>query len=123
MDYWTKTMYTSAGFISFVLRRLTGVGLVLYLFIHMWVIGSAMQGEVVFNARLDTVQTTFFKFMEILLLAGVVYHTLDGTRLLVVHQFGVTRYRTSLFYAVMVISAILIVAGGLPILFYALETM
>ena len=116
-------MYTSTGFISFILRRLTGVALVLYLFIHMWVIGSAMQGEVVFNARLDTVQTTFFKFMEILLLAGVIYHTLDGTRLLVVHQFGVTQYRKSLFYAVMVISAILIVAGGLPILFYALETM
>jgi succinate dehydrogenase / fumarate reductase, cytochrome b subunit len=116
-------MYTSTGFISFVLRRVTGVGMVLYLFIHMWVIGSALQGEAAFNARLDTVQTTFFKFMEILLLAGVVYHTLDGTRLLVVHQFGVTQYRKSLFYAVMVISVILVIAGGLPILLYALETM
>jgi succinate dehydrogenase / fumarate reductase, cytochrome b subunit len=116
-------MYTSAGFISFVLRRVTGVALVLYLFMHMWVIGSAMQGADAFNARLDTVQTTFFKFAEIALLAAVVYHTLDGTRLLIVHQFGVTRYRTSLFYAVLLISVILVVAGGLPILFYALETM
>jgi succinate dehydrogenase / fumarate reductase cytochrome b subunit len=116
-------MYTSTGFISFVLRRLTGVALVIYLFIHMWVIGSALQGAEVFNARLDVVQSTFFKFAEIALLAGVVYHTLDGTRLLIVHQFGVTQYRKSLFYAVMAISVILVIAGGLPILLYALETM
>ena len=99
------------------------MALVIYLFIHMWVIGSVMQGADAFNARLDVVQSTFFKFMEILLLAGVIYHTLDGTRLLIVHQFGVTQYRKSLFYAVMLISVLLVIAGGLPILLYALETM
>ena len=53
-------MYKTTGFISFFLRRFTGVALVLYLFTHMWVIGSANGGPEVFNARLNLVQTTFF---------------------------------------------------------------
>jgi len=114
-------MYKTTGFISFVLRRFTGVALVIYLFIHMWVIGSAIQGPEVFDARLNTVQTPFFKLAEIALLAAVVYHAFDGIRLLIVHYFKVTEYRKSMFYAVFAISAILTIAGGIPILLFMLE--
>lgn len=114
-------MYRSTGFISFFLRRLTGVALVIYLFLHMWVIGSALQGAEVFDARLNLVQTPFFKLMEIALLAAVVYHAFDGIRLLVVHWFNVTDYRKSLFYAAFAISAILVIAGGIPILLFMFE--
>jgi succinate dehydrogenase / fumarate reductase cytochrome b subunit len=114
-------MYKSTGFISFFLRRLTGVALVLYLFLHIWVIGSANAGPDVFDARLGLVQTTGFKFAEILLLAAVIYHAFDGIRLLLVNWFNVTEYRKSLFYAAFAISALLTIAGGLPILLFALE--
>ncbi len=114
-------MYRSTGFISFVLRRVSGVALVIYLGLHMWVIGSVNAGPEVFDARLATVQTTFFKFLEIALLAAVVYHAFDGIRLLIVHYFRVTEYRKSLFYAAFAVSALLTIAGGLPILLFALE--
>jgi len=114
-------MYKSTGFISFVLRRFTGVALVLYLFTHMWVIGSINSGPDAFDARLNVVQTPFFKFAEIALLAAVVYHGFDGIRLLIVHYFNVTDFRKSLFYAIFVISVILTIAGGIPILIFAFE--
>jgi succinate dehydrogenase / fumarate reductase cytochrome b subunit len=114
-------MYKSTGFISFFLRRFTGVMLVLYLFTHMWVIGSVNQGPAAFDARLNLVQTPFFKLAEIALLAAVVYHAFDGIRLLIVHYFNVTDQRKSLFYAAFAISAILTIAGGLPILLFMLE--
>ena len=114
-------MYTSTGFVSFFLRRLTGVALVLYLFAHMWVIGSANGGPELFNARLNLVQTPLFKLGEIALLAAVVYHAFDGIRLIIVHYFEVTEYRQSLFYAAFAVSAILTVAGGIPILLFMLE--
>lgn len=114
-------MYTSTGFISFFLRRFTGVALVLYLGLHMWVIGSINAGPEVFDARLAAVQTPIFKLMEILLLAAVVYHAFDGIRLLIVHYFKVTQYRKSLFYAAFAIAAILTIAGGIPILLFMLE--
>jgi len=114
-------MYKSTGFISFLLRRITGVALVLYLFMHMWVIGSAMLGPETFDARLNMVQTPLFKILEIGLLAAVVYHAFDGLRLLIVHYFNVTEYRKSLFYAAFGIAAILTVAGGVPILIFMMN--
>ncbi len=114
-------MYKTTGFISFVLRRFTGVALVIYLFMHMWVIGSANGGPEVFNARLNLVQTPLFKFLEIGLLAAVVYHAFDGIRLLIVHYLKVTEYRKSLFYAAFAVSALLTIAGGIPILLFMLE--
>ena len=63
-------MYKSTGFISFVLRRFTGVVLVLYLFTHMLVIGSATQGKAAFDATLKIVQGPAFKIMEIALDRG-----------------------------------------------------
>lgn len=114
-------MYKSTGFISFVLRRFTGVALVLYLFLHMWVIGSINQGTQVFNERLAVVQTPLFKLLEIALLAAVVYHAFDGVRLLIVHYFNVIDYRKSLFYAAFAVAALLTVAGGIPILLFAMQ--
>lgn len=114
-------MYRSTGFVSFLLRRTTGVALVLYLIAHMWVIGSANGGPELFDARLATVQTPFFKLAEIALLAAVVYHAFDGLRLLLVNWFRITDYRKSLFYAAFGIAAILTVAGGIPILLFMLE--
>ena len=116
-------MYKTTGFLSFVLRRFTGVVLVLYLFMHMWVIGSVNQGPEAFNARLAIVQAPLFKLGEVLLLAAVVYHGLDGIRLLMVNWFGVTSYRKSLFYAVLAISVILVIAGGIPMILFMFEEM
>ena len=114
-------MYTSTGFISFFLRRLTGVALAVYLLMHMWVIGSVNDGPEAFNARLALVQTPIFKLAEVALLAAVVYHAFDGIRLLIVHYFNVIEYRKSLFYAAFAVAALLAVAGGIPILLFMFE--
>ena len=109
-------MYKNSGFISFVLRRFTGVVLGLYLFTHMLVIGSATQGAAAFDATLAVVQSTPFKIMEIALLAAVAYHAFDGVRLLIVHYFNVINYRRSLFYAAFAVAAFFTAIGGLMIL-------
>ena len=115
-------MYKTTGFVSFVLRRFSGVVLVLYLFTHIWVIGSAVNGAEAFDERLNMVQSPFFMVAEVALLAAVIYHAFDGIRLIIVHYFKVTDVRKSMFYAVFVISAILVFAGGLPIILFMLET-
>lgn len=114
-------MYKTTGFLSFVLRRVTGVALVLYLLLHIWVIGSALQGPEAFDTRLNFVQSDFFKVLEVALLAAVVYHAFDGIRVLLMNWFKITDKRKNLFYAVLVISVILVIAGGVPILLFMLE--
>lgn len=114
-------MYRSPGFLSFVLRRVTGIALVLYLFTHIWVIGSAVSGAEAFDERLNFFQQPLFKLAEIALLAAVVWHAFDGIRLLIVHYFKLTDQRKSQFYALLVISALVTIAGGVPILLFMLQ--
>ena len=114
-------MYKTTGFLSFALRRFTGVALVMYLLLHIWVIGSSLSGAEVFDERLNFLQSDLFKVLEIALLAAVIYHAFDGVRLLLVNWFKITEKRKNLFYSVMVISALLVIAGGVPILLFMLE--
>lgn len=114
-------MYKTTGFLSFAFRRISGLALAFYLFMHIWVIGSAVSGPEVFNQRLNMVQTPIFKLAEVALLAAVVYHAFDGVRLLIVNYFKVTDARKSMFYAVFVISFLLVIAGGVPIILFMLE--
>jgi succinate dehydrogenase / fumarate reductase, cytochrome b subunit len=116
-------MYTSTGFLSFLLRRITGVALVLYLGMHMWVIGSALGGPASFDQRLAMVQGPVFTFLEIMLLAAVIYHAIDGIRLLIVHYFKVTEYRKSLFYAALGTTILIFIAGAVPMLIFMLESL
>jgi succinate dehydrogenase / fumarate reductase cytochrome b subunit len=116
-------MYKSTGFISFFLRRLTGVALVLYLFMHMWVIGSSLGGPDSFDQRLAMVQGPVFTLLEVLLLAAVIYHAVDGLRLLIVHYFKVTEYRKSLFYAVLATTVLIFIAGAIPMLVFFFESL
>ncbi|MBN1964608.1 MAG: succinate dehydrogenase, cytochrome b556 subunit [Anaerolineae bacterium] len=114
-------MFKTTGFISFFLRRLTGVALVLYLGLHIIAIGSVNLGPEAFNNTMNFLQSDLFKLAEIALLAAVVYHAFDGLRLIIVHYFDVTSYRKSLFYAAFAAAALLTVAGGIPILLFMLE--
>lgn len=114
-------MYKTTGFVSFLFRRVSGVALVLYLFMHIWVIGSANGGPAAFDARMAMVQAPLFRFLEVALLVAVVYHGFDGIRLLIVHWFDVTEYRKSLFYAMFVLFILVSIVGGVPILLFALE--
>lgn len=114
-------MYKTTGFLSFVLRRFTGVMLVMYLMLHIWVIGSALSGPEMFDQRMAFLQSDLFRVAEILLLAAVIYHAFDGIRVLLMNWFKVTDKRKNLFLAVLVISAILVIAGGVPLLLFMLS--
>ena len=113
-------MYKTTGFISFALRRLTGVLLSLYLLLHIWVIGAAIQGPAAFDRRMETFSSPFTHILEIFLLAAVIYHGFDGIRLIIVNRFRITDRRRSMWYAAFAVSVILTIVGGLPMLLYAL---
>jgi succinate dehydrogenase / fumarate reductase cytochrome b subunit len=113
-------MYKTTGFISFALRRFTGVALSLYLLLHIWVIGAATQGAAAFNQRMDTFSSPVTHVLEILLLAAVIYHGFDGIRLIVVNRFRITDKRKSMWVAAFAVSVVLTIVGGLPMLLYAL---
>jgi len=57
---------------------------VIYLGLHIWVIGAVNQGKDVFDSAWNFWEPRFFHIFGIGLLAAVIYHAFDGIRLLIV---------------------------------------
>lgn len=72
---------------AFVLHRLSGLGLALFLPLHFWALGQALHGAAALDGFLRFADQSLFKFAEwglVLLLAG---HMAGGLRLLLI-EFG-----------------------------------
>lgn len=66
---------------AWLLQRLTGVLLLLTLFIHIWVLHFANIGEVIsYDNVAGRLMTAFFIIVDSALLALVLYHGLNGVR-------------------------------------------
>lgn len=69
---------------SWVLHRLTGVGVLLFLFIHILDTALIMLGPVWYNRILEVYRMPLFGLMEIGLFAAVLYHSVNGVRIIVI---------------------------------------
>jgi succinate dehydrogenase / fumarate reductase cytochrome b subunit len=63
-------------------HRISGVILVLYLFAHLWTLSAALAGEKSFDQTLQVFDNPVVRFFELILVAVVVFHTLNGLRLI-----------------------------------------
>jgi succinate dehydrogenase cytochrome b556 subunit len=90
------TLNPNVGTWSWVLHRLSGIALALYVFPHFWVISSAMSASrdkgVEFTQRLALVQSEFFHIVEIGLIGVIFYHMLNGIRVTLVDFSPTTRH-------------------------------
>ena len=103
------------GQVAWVLHRLSGLAIVLYLVLHIYSI-SKLSDPVTFDAEMRLYSKPIFRLGEIGLLAACVFHALNGIRVLIVDFGDGARYHKQLFYGVLVLSVIVIVAGAIPIL-------
>ena len=93
--------HTRVGWWAWALQRVTGVALVLYLLAHIGVISTAVAGEKTFDDALAFLQTPVFIVLDLLLLAAVVYHTVNGIRV-ILFDLGVgIRHQASAGWIVM----------------------
>ena len=97
------------GSFSYWLHRLTGIGLAIYLLMHTFVLSSAISGKEVFNERMGAVQNPLFAALEILLIAGVFIHMLNGLRITLADFFGWSRQHKSIFWIITIIFIALMV--------------
>lgn len=67
---------------AFILHRLSGLALVLYLTIHVVNISLAMFGPEIATPAMAFFHIGIFRVGLILVMAGVVYHALNGLRII-----------------------------------------
>ncbi len=89
---------------SWLLHRVTGVGVLLFLFAHILDTSLVMLGPEWYNRNIRVYRNPFFGLMEIGLFAAVLYHALNGIRIIVI-DFWVESiaYYKQMFYVQMVL--------------------
>lgn len=111
---------TRAGWWAWFLQRLTGVALGGYLFLHILVISTVQAGEDAFNSVLIVLQKPFFVVLDLFLIAAVVYHGLNGVRVLLFDLGIGLKQQAGMFWICMVLTTIITVVAGyfsLPLIF------
>lgn len=106
------------GYIAWLLHRITGIGLALYIFTHIWVIHHISRGKEAFNQVMAVVQSPIFHLLEIGLLACVVFHGLNGIRVVLI-DYGSAAEKgphRGWVWATLIASVVLVIAGGIPML-------
>jgi succinate dehydrogenase / fumarate reductase cytochrome b subunit len=102
--------------LGFWIQRLTGVGLLAYLFLHVHTI-NLLQDRGRFNEALAQFRAPIFKLAEVALLGCVLLHALNGIRLTMVDMgVGMTKQRQMFWYLAVGVGALLFVAGAVPML-------
>jgi succinate dehydrogenase / fumarate reductase cytochrome b subunit len=111
---------------AYALHRLTGLGILVYFLMHIFVTGARLGGPDQWDSRMAFFGTPVFKIGEFLVFLAFVYHAINGIRLILaelgymVGKPGLPAYPYSystlrqrpLFVAVMVIAAVLMIIGG-----------
>ncbi|MBS1261134.1 MAG: Succinate dehydrogenase 2 membrane subunit SdhC [Calditrichaeota bacterium] len=111
------------GQVAWLLHRITGLALVLYITMHIWVVSSLQLGEGPFEATMAFVQSPLFRFLEVGLFFCVIYHALNGLRVIAIDFLGATEKHVPIFWVLVVVGGVLWVIGGADMITHAIEQM
>jgi len=108
------------GMLAWALFRITGLALVGYLSMHLLVI-SNLHNPAKFNQTMGILGSWQFRLLEIGLFGAVLYHALNGVRVVMVDFFGFAGRQARLFWVLMAVGAVLFVAGAYPLFSHAMH--
>lgn len=115
----------------YFLHRLSGIGILFYFLLHLWVTGARVGGAEAWVNRMGLFETPFFNFLEYVVFIAFIFHGLNGLRLILAEwgftlgkpQRPVYPYKTSLgrqrplMWVLMVLVVIFILASGIDFFF------
>lgn len=103
------------GLWAWLLNRITAWLVALYLIAHLWVIGFATLRKGAFDRTMEYFTHTGFLTLDLLLLGVLVFHGLNGVRLILVDYWPKANHK-ALFWAAVALTLVVMAASG-PIFF------
>jgi succinate dehydrogenase / fumarate reductase cytochrome b subunit len=101
---WFDPRFRQIGTWAFILNRVTALGLTAYLALHLFMLGNLAIGEEAYNNFIALAKTPPILVGELLVVAAVLIHGLNGIRI-ALNSFGVgVRYQKQTFIALMLVS-------------------
>ena len=105
---------------AYILHRVTGVGVFLFLLIHIVDTALIGWGPEIYNKAMDIYRMPIFKLGEIALFAAVLFHAINGTRIVIFDFWvGAMRFQKQMFW----IGAVIFVAAFIPVAWIMLGHM
>lgn len=84
------------GQLSFILHRLTGLGTLFFLAIHILDTSTVYFYPSLYSHAIDIYRSTLFMILEIILVFCVIYHGVNGARIALFDLLSPRRWRTGL---------------------------
>ncbi|HEX6304696.1 MAG TPA: succinate dehydrogenase, cytochrome b556 subunit [Anaerolineales bacterium] len=110
---WFDVRRRDVGMWAFALNRITAIGLVVYLFLHLAVLSTLARGPEAYDRFLELIKSPVFVFGEWLVVIGGFYHGLNGIRI-GLNSFGIAvPYQKQIFWVLFVIAALASIIFGI----------
>jgi succinate dehydrogenase / fumarate reductase, cytochrome b subunit len=99
-------LWKGVGMWAWLLFRISGLILVFYLFVHVYVISRGrLMGSTGLNSAFTFFDKPFLVFLDVMLVAAVLYHGLNGVRIVMMDLgYGILRHKV-MFWACMAVAA------------------
>ncbi len=102
---WFDPRSRSVSTWAFILNRITGLGLTLYLFIHLIALGQLAIGQQDYDNFISLVHSPLFKLAEMFVIAGGLIHGLNGIRVGMT-SFGIASAQQKIIFAGLMVIAL-----------------
>jgi succinate dehydrogenase / fumarate reductase cytochrome b subunit len=111
---WFDVRHRKLGMWAYALNRISGIGLVVYLYLHLVVLSTLTRGPGAWDAFVSLARQPYFLLLDVILLAGILIHGLNGLR--IAHtSFVESKWRKVLFSALMLVALVALSAAALKI--------
>ncbi len=97
----------NTSILSYTLHRITGIALVLFLFLHIWTLSSVFQGPESFEKAVKKFDNPLGHTMEYTLFLAVTFHLLNGLRITLVELLALAPQQERLLWAGLVVLGIM----------------
>jgi succinate dehydrogenase / fumarate reductase, cytochrome b subunit len=112
---WFDPRGRALGSFAFAVNRVTGLGLVFYLYLHLGVLSLLLRGEEAWNDFVRIASGTLFLSLDVLLIFGLLYHGLNGLRVAMVGTGVVPDRQKALWWAFGVIGTVTLIYSALHV--------
>jgi succinate dehydrogenase / fumarate reductase, cytochrome b subunit len=114
--FYDLSYYNFVGSWAWILHRLSGLALIFYLALHLWVIHTLTRGAEAFNRTMVFLNSWPFKLLEIGLWGVILFHAFNGVRIVIVDFFKGALAQKKWFALLIALAFLLWAAGSFLIL-------
>lgn len=112
---WTDPRDRRLTGIAFILNRITGLGVLVYLYLHLVILSTLISGPEAWDSFVAFATNPFMLSLDVILLAGLLIHGLNGIRVTLTGFGLVLDRQKALFVSLMILAALVLLIGAVRI--------